>query len=481
MIPASLLIIFITLAAAAPAYILRRWRLVEATVAAIACGLAIVFLARPLDSVLTLGGLTIDAHTTVNVLGRTLAIRSSDQMPLILLFIIAAILFLLGWLVSEDWTYVPVGLGILALLTAGLLIRPFVFAGLAFVAAAALGTIMAQAERSGQTSTSGALRYLVVNTLALPAFLGAGYVVSQANNISDVTAQAAAYGPAVILLCTGLILIFGAFPLYTWTHLVSKEAPPMAVAFLATVASGAACFLFLALLQDFTWFRDSTDMASLIKIVGVVILLLGGLLGWAQHSFGRVIACGISVEIGCMLILLSHGTALSVETLAFDLLARALSLGVLGLGVTLIQRVAGSDEFADITGFGRQHAWAAIAIAAGGLSLAGVPGTVGFVSRWAAARVIGQTDLELLVITWLAGASVGIGVVRGLAALFTRVSKPVALDSTLPALPVGRSTHQRRTAIAIAAAVGLIVVLGVAPGITEPVTRAIAQNYTFYK
>jgi formate hydrogenlyase subunit 3/multisubunit Na+/H+ antiporter MnhD subunit len=481
MIPASLLIIFIPLVAIAPAYVLRRWRLVEALVAAIACGLVIVILARPVESALTLAGLTIDASTPVNVLGRTLAVRSYDQMPLILLFIIAAILFLLGWVVSEGWTYVPAGLGILTLLTAGLLIRPFLFAGLAFVAAAALGSIMVQAERSGQTS--GALRYLVVSTLALPAFLGAGYVVTQASNISDATAQAAAYGPAITLLTIGLVLIFGAFPLYTWTHLISKEAPPMAVAFLATAASGAACFLFLSLLQDFTWFRDSTEMTRFIKILGLATLLLGGVLGWAQRSFGRVIACGISVEIGCMLILLSQGTALSVETLAFDLLARALSLGVLGLGVALFQQAAGSDEFAALTGFGRQHTWAAIAIAAGGLSLAGIPGTAGFVSRWATARVIGQSDLELLVITLLASASIGIGVVRGLTALFAPVSgpAPAPLEGNIPALPAGHTPQQRRVTITIAVAVALIIVLGVAPGITEPVTRAVAQNYTFYK
>ena len=305
MIPASLLLIVIPLVAIAPAYVLRRWRLVEALVAAIACALAALILARSADGAFNIAGLTINAASPVNVLGRTLAVRSTDQMPLILLFSIAALLFLLGWIVSEDWTYVPVGLGILALLTAGLLIRPFLFAGLAFVAAAALGAIMAQGERGSQTD--GALRYLVVNTLALPAFLGASYVITQASNISDVTAQAAAYVPAVTLLTIGLALIFGAFPLYTWTHQVTKEAPPMAVAFLATVVSGAACFLFLSLAQDFSWFRDSVEMARILKILGIATLVLGGLLGWAQRSFGRVIACGISVEIGGMLILLTQG------------------------------------------------------------------------------------------------------------------------------------------------------------------------------
>jgi multicomponent Na+:H+ antiporter subunit D len=479
MIPASLLIIFIPVVAVAPAFVLRRWRLLEALAAAIACVLVILILARPAGNVLTIAGFTLDANSSVNVLGRTLAIRTSDQMPLILLFGVAAILFLLGWAVAEGWTYVPMGLGILALLTAGLLIRPFVFAGLAFVAAAALGAIMAQAERSGRTS--GALRYLVVNTLALPAFLGAGYVVTQAGNLSDPAAQVATYGSAVTLLVIGLVLILGAFPLYTWTHQVANEAPPMAVAFLATVASGAACFLLLSLMQDFAWFRDSAPMAQYIKIFGVVTLLLGGLLGWAQRSFGRVIACGISVEIGSMLILLSSGSALAVEALSFDLLSRALSLGVLGLGVALLQRSAGSDDFASLTGFGRQHAWAAVAIAAGGLSLAGIPGTVGFVSRWTTARVIGQTDLELLVIMLLCSASVGIGMVRGLAALFAPVTTPVIVKDGVPALPTGQTKQQRQTAITIAVAVALIIVLGIAPGITEPITRIAAQNYTFYK
>ena len=481
MIPASVLIIAVPIVAAAPAYVLRRWRLVEALIATLACGLVIALLARPVESVLTIGGLTIDVRTPVNVLGRTLAVRSYDQLPLLLLFATAAILFMIGWAVSESWTYVPVGLGILALLAAGLLIRPFVFAGLAFVAAAALGAIMAQAERSGKTSTAGALRYLVVSTLALPAFLGAGYVVSQASLLSDITAQTAAYGPAVTLLVIGLGLIFGAFPIFTWTHSVSKESPPMAAAFLATVSSGAVCFLFLSLLQDFTWFRDSAEVVTFMKVLGIATLVFGGLLGWAQRSFGRVIACGISVEIGSMLILLSHITALSVETVAFDLLARALSLGLLGLGVALMQRDAdvGSDEFERLTGLGRRHRWAALAIAAGGLSLAGIPGTAGFVARWATARTIGQSDLELLVVTLLASASIGIGIIRGLAALFAPA--PAEPSPVQPADQRTQQRTQRAIAITVVAAVVLIVVLGVAPGITEPVTRVIAQNYTFYR
>jgi multicomponent Na+:H+ antiporter subunit D len=477
MIPASLLIILIPLIAALPAYVLRRWRAIETLIAMLACAAVVVLLARPGET-LTLGGLTIDTGAPVNVLGRVLTVRTPDRAPLVLLFGLAALLFILGWGVSQGWTYVPLGLGILALLSAGLLIRPFVFAALAFEAAAALAAIMVQAERNGPASTGGALRYLVLTTLALPAFLGAGYAVNQASVITDPAQQVAAYGPAVILLVIGVLLIFGAFPLFTWTHPVAKDAPPLTTAFLAAIGGGAATFFFLSFQQEFAWFRDSATVSTWLNVVGIATLLFGGLLGWAQRSFGRVLACGLSVDVGSTLLLLSRGTPFSVEAAAFGILARAVSLGLLGLGLALLRSQAdGSDEFAQVRGCGRQLPWAALALALGGLSLAGLPGTVGFVARWSALRVLGQNDLEVLVLTVLAGASVGAGLWRGLAALFapSEVLAPTVDATTL------HQRVRRRAMLAIVLALVLAVGLGLGPGLVAPVTKAISTNYTFYK
>jgi multicomponent Na+:H+ antiporter subunit D len=472
MIPASLLIILIPLIAAAPAYVLRRWRTLEVLCAVITCGLAIAILTRPTETVLTISGFTISTQAPVNLLGRVLVVRPTDRMPLVLLFAAALTLFVLGWSVSQGWTFIPLGLANLSLLSTALLIRPFVFAALAFEAVAALGAIMVQAERSGEHDVNGALRYLVISTLALPAFLGAGYVVAQASAVSDPALQAAAYAPAVSLLGIGLALLFGAFPLFTWIHPVAKDAPPLTTAFLATVGTGAVTFLFLSFKQDFAWFRDGADIHTIANILGIAMLVFGGMLGWAQRSFSRVIACGLCVEIGSTLLLLNSNTALSVETIAFSIAARGLALGVAALGITLLREQVGTDDFAEIGGLGPRQMWAALAIAAGGLSLAGLPGTVGFVTRWVTVRVLGQTDLEILVLAILASASVGIGIIRGLSALFTQTGADVAVIA--PGTP-------RRVILLIVVAVGLVIALGVAPGITSPITQAIAENYTFYK
>ena len=475
MIPAALLIITVPLVAALPAYILRRWRAAEVLIAVIACGVVIAILARPSDSVLNIGGLTIDTLAPVNLLGRVLAVRSSDRVPLMLLFTMALVLFVLGWSVTHGWTFVPLGLGVLSLLSAGLLIRPFVFAALAFEAASALAAVMIQSEQSGKGSATGALRYLILSTLALPAFLGAGYAAGQASVISDPNLQAAAYSPAVILLTIGIGLLFGAFPLFTWTHAVARDAPPLTTAFLASVGSGAATFLFLSFKQDFTWFRNSPDASTILNFLGIATVLFGGVLGWAQRSFGRVLACGLSIEIGITLLLLSHNTPLAVESAAFCVAARVLSLGVMGLGIVLIRDQAGSDEFEAICGMGMQQKWAALAIAVGGMSLAGMPGTAGFVARWTTARVLGQSDFEVLVLTLLAGASVGVGIIRGLMAMYAHGDVITVRNRQ------ATSTTPRRIAFTVGLAVTLVIVLGMAPSVISPVTKAIVENYTFYK
>jgi formate hydrogenlyase subunit 3/multisubunit Na+/H+ antiporter MnhD subunit len=115
----------------------------------------------------------------------------------------------------------------------------------------------------------------------------------------------------------------------------------------------------------------------------------------------------------------------------------------------------------------------------GGLSLAGLPGTVGFVSRWTAARAIGLHDLEALVLVLLAGASVGVGVVRGMIALYASATVSTEDDDSVELKPT--RPPLRGTVLVVVLAVILVITLGIAPGITEPLTRPIAQNYTFYK
>lgn len=503
MLPVALLIVGLPLVAALPALLLRRLRVFEIPIAIGTCAAVIVLLALPAvggSTVLSVGGLQIELNAPLAVLGRTMRVREFDRYALILLFASAAILFPLSVRANQGWTFIPLGLAMLSALSAALMIRPFVFGALALEVAASLAAMMIQVEREEahaqhRVATLGALRFLTTVTLALPAFLLAGYIASQAADAPAAEA-AAAYAPAVTLLLIGFALLVGAVPLFSWTHPVTRDAPPLVSAFLAAVFLGTVTFLFLGFRQEFEWFRNSPAVPAAANLGAALMLAFGGLTAWAQKSFGRVMACALAVEIGALLMNLAQGSLVSVEAIAAGIGARAISFGLFGLGVALLRQEFGSDAFASLRGAGRRFPWVSLAIGFGGLSLAGSPGTIGFVARWLTARAMAPGDQELLMVSILASVSVAAGVARGLGALLQPTTEPEFEAATAPieAEPLSRLNTLRQTIgsiwsrlqaralqVSVLAPAIAVVWLGVAPHALASLAQSVAVAYTFYR
>jgi formate hydrogenlyase subunit 3/multisubunit Na+/H+ antiporter MnhD subunit len=146
------------------------------------------------------------------------------------------------------------------------------------------------------------------------------------------------------------------------------------------------------------------------------MVAFGGVLAWAQRSFSRLMACAVFVEVGCLLLNLGSISRAGAEAVAFSLPARALALGTFGLGVWRLRAARNSDDFVAVRGL--RDVWAGLALGIGGLSLAGLPGTLGFVSRWLTVQAYGLSDPESLALLTFAQVSIGIGLVRGLSAMF---------------------------------------------------------------
>jgi multicomponent Na+:H+ antiporter subunit D len=427
MLPVALLIVAVPLVAAIPALALRGLRIFELPIAVGACLFVILLLALPAaggSTVLAIGSYQIELNAPLTILGRTLRVRDFDRYALILIFSAAALIFPLSVRANQGWTFVPLGLAMLSALSVALMIRPFVFSALALEVAASLAAMMIQVEREEaheqhRVATLGALRFLTIVTLALPCFLGAGYVVAQA--AQAVAPDAAAYAPAVTLLLIGFALLLGALPIFTWTHPVARDAPPLVTAFLATVYLGAITFLFLSFRQEYEWFRASPLIAGAANLrdphAG-----LGGLTARAQRRL-RVMACGWLSKWGVA----DPGRLGTVRSRPrHRYRARAISFGLLALACQAA-RQSSSDEFDALREPGADIC--ALAIGIGGLSLAGLPGTIGFVSRWMSIRSLALGDQELMMLSILASASVGIAVVRGLGALLEASPTPTPEDA----------------------------------------------------
>jgi formate hydrogenlyase subunit 3/multisubunit Na+/H+ antiporter MnhD subunit len=425
-IPAALLVVLIPLFGSVVAFSLRRWPSAEILFAALIClgggGLLVALPAEPFPVLPGTTLMIISPDAPLDVLGRTLRIQAADRVPLGLLFITSALLFLLSWRAPQGRSFIALGLIVLLALVGALIVRPFLYAALAFEMAAAFAALMIQAERGGERSTLGALRYLSAVTLAMPLLLIAGWFIDSADTTSvvDLASVEAVYGPAIVLLLASFGLLMGAIPIFNWVHPVTRDAPPLVAAFLAAVGVGAFGFLLLNLLQAYEWLRLAPLFTQSLIAGGLVLIAFGGLLAWAQQSFARLMACAVFVEIGCLLLNLGDVSRAGVEAITFSLPARALALGAFGLGVWRLRMARNSDDFAAVRGL--RDRWAGLAVGIGGLSLAGLPGTLGFVSRWLTMRAYGFGDPESIAPLIFAQVSVAIGLMRGLRSLFQEVN-----------------------------------------------------------
>jgi formate hydrogenlyase subunit 3/multisubunit Na+/H+ antiporter MnhD subunit len=459
MLPASALIALLPLLAAAAAYFLRRMPTVKIVVAGSICLLGIIVLAQPIDA--TFLGIDIDGR--LNLLGRAMQVHEQDRLALLILFACATLLLVTSWHMPQNWNFAPVGMLMLSALSAALMVRPVQYAGLIFVVAGALGALMIQAEQDERASTLGARRYLVSSVLALPAFLGAGYLAQRAASTIDSTAS---FEPAVVLLLLGAGLVMGALPLFTWVYSAAQDAPPLTTAFLGTVGVGTASFLLLTFIREFDWFRDSEVMLLVLRTSGVLLLLTAAALGWTHQSLGRLMGSALLLDLGCVLLAAAGRTQQGAEAIAFGIMARTLSMGLFGIGAARLRERGGSDDFNALRGIGAREIWSALAICIGGLSLAGFPATIGFVSAWTSMRVPG-VDVETIVIIVIAGISIAVGTLRALSALFDNVTEVPNIEQA--------QTRSKRWTVSIL--VVLVLGLGLYPELIIPLVQAAAVAF----
>jgi NADH:ubiquinone oxidoreductase subunit 2 (subunit N) len=296
-------------------------------------------------------------------------------------------------------------------------------------------------------------------------FLGAGFLADRAASITDPSLIEAGYAPAAIMLIAGLGLVMGAAPVFTWIHPVANDAPPLTTAFLATIGMGASGFLMLTLLIEFRWLSSAASARTLLDFAALALLIMAAALGWAQRSLSRVLACGVLASLGGALAALKTLTPAGIEAASFGVVSRALSLGLFGIGVALLRERYRDDAFDAIRGAGSREAWLSIAIGVGGLSMAGLPGTIGFVTVWTTTHAIGDADLSITLL--LASISIAAGVLRGLGAMFDGVSQPTAI----------LADQERSEQWTVAVGALLVFGLGLYPSLLSGLTQALAQGF----
>ena len=279
--------------------------------------------------------------------------------------------------------------GLLGIAVTGDVFNVFVFLEISSLSAYAL---IAMGTR--RRALTAAFRYLVMGSVgATFIVIGIGllYVMTGSLNMADLAALLpevwdsrtvrVAYG----FLGVGFCLKLALFPLHLWLPNAYAFAPSAVTAFLASTATKVAVYMLLRFFltifgAPFSFGAMALDRVLLpLALVAIVSMSMVAVL---QVDVKRLLAYSSVAQIGYVVLGLSLASVTGLTATLLHLFNHALMKGALFMAMGCVVYRIGSAHIDAMAGLGRRMPWTMAAFVVGGLSLVGVPLTVGFVSKW---------------------------------------------------------------------------------------------------
>jgi multicomponent Na+:H+ antiporter subunit D len=304
--------------------------------------------------------------------------------------------------------------GLLGITQTGDIFNLFVFLEISSLSSYAL--ISMGQRRQALTS---AYQYLIMGTIGATFFLiGVGLIYSETGtlNMMDLAVRLPEVsglktthtGFAFIMI--GFALKLAMFPLHLWLPNAYTYAPTAITVFLAATATKVALYVMLRVL--FTVFPSSFVSAAptndLFILSGLAGIIIASVYAVYQTDVKRLLAYSSVAQIGYMALGIGLASTLGVTASIVHLFNHALMKGALFMAVgALIFRI-GSCSLDKLRGLGHQMPWTFGAIVLAGLSLIGVPGTAGFISKWYLVMAALEQQAWLLIAVILIGSLIAV-------------------------------------------------------------------------
>ncbi|MEJ2576554.1 MAG: monovalent cation/H+ antiporter subunit D family protein [Gammaproteobacteria bacterium] len=243
-------------------------------------------------------------------------------------------------------------------------------------------------------SLTASYQYLIMGTIGATFILiGVGllYMLTGTLNMADLAErimplhESRTLHTAFAFLVVGIGLKLALFPMHLWLPNAYAFAPSAVTAFLAATATKVAVYVLLRFI--FTVFGpvfvfDAMQADWLLLPLALAAVFSASVVAMFQHDIKRMLAYSSVAQIGYMILGISLVSVTGLTGTLLHLFNHALMKGALFLALGAVFYRVGSVEIDRMQGLGRQMPWTMAAFVAGGLSLIGVPLTVGFVSKW---------------------------------------------------------------------------------------------------
>jgi multicomponent Na+:H+ antiporter subunit D len=277
---------------------------------------------------------------------------------------------------------------------AGILVSADAFNIFVFMEISSLASYVLVAGGPDRRALPAVFKYLIMGTVGATFYLiGVGliYMMTGTLNLADMELrihEVAAQRPILVaagFITIGLALKAAVFPLHIWLPNAYTYAPHAVSVFLAACATKVSLYVLLRF--DFFVFQGNllhhdTQFAAFLMPLAVLAILVGSVVALFENNIKRLLAYSSVAQIGYIML---GASMVSVAGLSAGLLHtfnHALSKGALFLAVMCLSTRFGGLHLDDLAGAARRMPWTMAALAVAGLSLIGVPGTAGFISKW---------------------------------------------------------------------------------------------------
>mgnify|MGYP002635137066 CR=1 FL=1 len=237
-------------------------------------------------------------------------------------------------------------------------------------------------------------QYLIMGTIGATFILigiGLMYQMTGTLNMHDLSmrlpevAQTRTVFTAFAFVIVGICLKLAMFPLHLWLPNAYAYAPSIVTAFFAATATKVAIYLLIRF--TFSVFGLSFSfthlpLQMLFLVLGLVGIFVASIAAIYQTNIKLLFAYSSIAQIGYMIVGFSVGSVAGLTATLLHVFNHALMKGALFLALAAVMYRIGTTQLNGFHGLGRQMPITMAAIVIGGLSLIGVPLTVGFVSKW---------------------------------------------------------------------------------------------------
>jgi len=263
-----------------------------------------------------------------------------------------------------------------------------------FMEIASLSSYVLIALGRDRRALLAAYQYLVLGTIGATFYvIGVGllYLMTGTLNLADMAArlpQVQETRPvlaALAFITVGVSLKLALFPLHLWLPNAYAYAPSAVTAFLAATGTKVSIYVLARFYFGVFGLRLVTEtlpMPEILLALSIVAIVTASLVALWQADLKRLLAYSSVAQIGYTTLGISMASKDGLTAAVAHLFNHGITTGALFLLVGGVALRAGRPEFERMRGLARRMPLSSLGVVIAGLSLIGIPGTAGFITKW---------------------------------------------------------------------------------------------------